>query len=154
LISKNFFSQFIKDAVGQNTAIVLTQNEKNLSSALKSASIHRRPIPSAVALPSPSPVLNIAAGGATCIIFPDVQPARWIKLAVNAAWNPIFAPTRCDDANYLEVFLPDQLTASFPPMAEIYHFLLCGYPDVVFEEVIGAADEEVGESKAAWSQVC
>jgi 2-dehydropantoate 2-reductase len=41
------------------------------------------------------------AGGGIIEVHPDIQPARWIKLAVNVAWNPICALTRCDDANFL-----------------------------------------------------
>lgn len=42
-----------------------------------------------------------AAGGATCKVFDDVQGPRWIKLSVNAPWNPICALTLCDDANLI-----------------------------------------------------
>lgn len=41
------------------------------------------------------------AGGGSAPVFGDIQPQRWIKLAVNAAWNPTTALTMCDDANYL-----------------------------------------------------
>ena len=42
-----------------------------------------------------------AAGGGSAPVFDDIQPQRWIKLAVNAAWNPTTALTMCDDANFL-----------------------------------------------------
>jgi len=42
-----------------------------------------------------------AAGGATAAVYPDIQPQRWIKVAVNASWNPVCALTLCDDANFL-----------------------------------------------------
>lgn len=41
------------------------------------------------------------AGGATCQVYDDIQALRWYKLALNAAWNPICALTRCDDGNFL-----------------------------------------------------
>jgi len=41
------------------------------------------------------------AGGATCKVFEDIQAQRWIKVSVNASWNPICALTLCDDANFL-----------------------------------------------------
>jgi 2-dehydropantoate 2-reductase len=40
-------------------------------------------------------------GGGIIEIHPDIQPSRFLKLAVNVAWNPICALTRCDDANFL-----------------------------------------------------
>jgi 2-dehydropantoate 2-reductase len=40
-------------------------------------------------------------GGATCTVHSDIQKPRWIKLSVNAAWNPLCALTLCDDANLL-----------------------------------------------------
>lgn len=42
-----------------------------------------------------------AKGGATCTVYPDIQKPRWIKLSVNAPWNPMCALTQCDDANLL-----------------------------------------------------
>lgn len=61
--------------------------------------------------PTPSQTTSIAAathfanlfkqGEATCQVFEDIQKPRWIKLSVNAAWNPMCALTLCDDANLL-----------------------------------------------------
>ena len=39
--------------------------------------------------------------GATCPVFDDVQTKRWPKLALNFAFNPVTALTRCDDGNFL-----------------------------------------------------
>lgn len=39
--------------------------------------------------------------GATCPVFDDIQTQRWPKLALNFAFNPITALTRCDDGNFL-----------------------------------------------------
>lgn len=41
------------------------------------------------------------AGGANAPVFDDVQPRRWIKVAVNAAWNSTTALSLCDDGNFL-----------------------------------------------------
>lgn len=40
-------------------------------------------------------------GGATCVMYDDIQPQRWYKLALNATLNPICALTLCDDGNFL-----------------------------------------------------
>lgn len=40
-------------------------------------------------------------GGATCPVHDDIQTKRWPKVALNAAFNPATALTRCDDANFL-----------------------------------------------------
>ena len=42
-----------------------------------------------------------AAGGASCPVIDDIQTKRWLKLAVNCAWNPVTALSLCDDANFL-----------------------------------------------------
>lgn len=39
--------------------------------------------------------------GATCPVYDDVQTKRWPKLALNIAFNPVTALTRCDDGNFL-----------------------------------------------------
>jgi 2-dehydropantoate 2-reductase len=39
--------------------------------------------------------------GATCPVYDDIQSKRWPKLALNFAFNPITALTRCDDGNFL-----------------------------------------------------
>jgi len=40
-------------------------------------------------------------GGGEITVHSDIQRERWIKVAVNAAWNPVCALSRCDDANFL-----------------------------------------------------
>lgn len=91
-----------------------------------------------------------AKGGASCKIFEDIQAPRWVKLSVNAAWNPICALTRCDDANYLRSSGPNPKLAwppdsqSFNSMAEAYAIMkevaelaaAAGYPGVVTDEAI------------------
>lgn len=200
LTSKAFpgTSEFIKDAVGENTAIVLAQNGISIEEEYKKRYPRNTVISGVVYLPTtqvkagyvemgPIERLEVGiypsltegvetngeshvsshsqaqgrlakfaaiftAGGGNCIIHPDIQPARWIKLAMNAAWNPICALTRCDDANYLRSGGPfsrdhnkwPPTTASFLPMSEIYHVMkevallaeASGYPNVVTEEVI------------------
>jgi len=41
------------------------------------------------------------SGGATCPVYDDIQTKRWPKLALNFAFNPVTALTRCDDGNFL-----------------------------------------------------
>ncbi|KIW08681.1 uncharacterized protein PV09_00632 [Verruconis gallopava] len=41
------------------------------------------------------------AGGSSAPLYDDVQKRRWVKLAVNVAWNPTTALSLCDDANFL-----------------------------------------------------
>ena len=43
----------------------------------------------------------VEKGGGVAEVFDDVQPKRWSKLAVNAAWNPITALSLCNDADFL-----------------------------------------------------
>ena len=43
----------------------------------------------------------LTAGGATVILYDDLQPERWSKLIINAAWNPTSALTRCRDAQFI-----------------------------------------------------
>lgn len=92
--------------------------------------------------------------GATTKIFEDIQAPRWIKLSVNAAWNPVCALTRCDDANYLRSSGSPALPLTWPPqasgprafnsMAEVYAVMqevadlaaAAGYPGVVTEATI------------------
>lgn len=40
-------------------------------------------------------------GGGYVLIFDDVQPYRWMKLAINCAFNPMCALARCDSTNLL-----------------------------------------------------
>ncbi|KAK3620666.1 hypothetical protein LTR56_023257 [Elasticomyces elasticus] len=76
------------------------------------------------------------AGGGSAPVFDDVQPRKWIKVAVNAAWNPTTALTLCDDANYLR---------SSPRAEEMIRKIMrevgvvataAGYPNVITDEVI------------------
>ncbi|KAI2612764.1 6-phosphogluconate dehydrogenase C-terminal domain-like protein [Hypoxylon fragiforme] len=43
----------------------------------------------------------LAQGGATAQVHADVQRERWVKLLVNAAWNPVCALTRLRDREFL-----------------------------------------------------
>ena len=90
------------------------------------------------------------SAGATCVVHDDIQALRWIKLSVNAAWNPICALTRSDDANYLRSSgtnpslewppTPDRfnsLAEAYAVMREVADLATAaGYPDVVTDEVI------------------
>ncbi|EMC97327.1 hypothetical protein BAUCODRAFT_575211 [Baudoinia panamericana UAMH 10762] len=76
------------------------------------------------------------AGGASCPVFDDVQPRKWIKVAVNAAWNPVTALTLCDDANYLRSS-PRAETLIRNIMHEVGLIAAAaGYPNVITDEVI------------------
>ncbi|KAK5730027.1 hypothetical protein LTR17_011430 [Elasticomyces elasticus] len=75
-------------------------------------------------------------GGGSAPVFEDVQPLKWIKVAVNAAWNPTTALTLCDDANYLR---------SSPQAEEMIRKIMrevgavataAGYPNAITDEVI------------------
>lgn len=43
----------------------------------------------------------VTAGGATAQVFEDIQPRRWRKTIINAAWNPICALTHLNDVDFL-----------------------------------------------------
>jgi 2-dehydropantoate 2-reductase len=76
------------------------------------------------------------AAGATCKVFPDIQLQRWIKLSVNAAWNPMTALTLCDDANLLRSS-PGAATMIANVMREVGHVAAAaGYPTAITEEEI------------------
>ncbi|KAK1765265.1 2-dehydropantoate 2-reductase [Phialemonium atrogriseum] len=78
-----------------------------------------------------------SAGGATCKVFDDVQTQRWVKLAVNAAWNPMCALTLCDDANLLRSSL-EALGMVKKVMMEVGNVAkAAGYPVVTEEELDG-----------------
>lgn len=82
------------------------------------------PTPSAPASPQATQRLQHlstlwSAGAASAPIFADVQPTKWRKLAINAAWNPITALTLCDDANYLRSSTHSPTSAISPAESEI-----------------------------------
>lgn len=76
------------------------------------------------------------AGGGSAPVFEDVQPQRWIKVAVNAAWNPTTALTLCDDANYLRSSpMAEAMVRNI--MKEVGAIATAaGYPNVVNDEAI------------------
>lgn len=77
-------------------------------------------------------------GRADAPVFADVQPTKWKKLAINAAWNPIAALTLCDDANYLRSSpLSEPQIKSL--MREVGRVATAsGYPDLITEDFIEA----------------
>lgn len=76
------------------------------------------------------------AGGGSAPVFDDVQPQKWIKVAVNAAWNPTTALTMCDDANYLRSS-PQAEKMIRKVMREVGTIATAaGYPNVITDEVI------------------
>jgi len=48
----------------------------------------------------------MTSGGGGAKVFDDVQTARWQKLLMNAAWNPICALTLCTDGGFLQTSQP------------------------------------------------
>ena len=84
-------------------------------------------------------------GGATAPVFDDVQPVRWLKVAINASWNPICALTVCDDANFLRS--SNQTEAAIRKiMKEVSRVATAaGYPDAITEERI---DEDLERPKS------
>jgi 2-dehydropantoate 2-reductase len=75
-------------------------------------------------------------GGGIIQLHDDVQPQRWVKLAVNAAWNPLCALTQCDDANLLRssAAAGDTLVDIMREVASVA--TASGYPGAVSEEEI------------------
>lgn len=74
--------------------------------------------------------------GATCTVYPDIQHQRWIKLSVNAAWNPTTALSTCDDANLLRSS-PEARPLIANVMREVGRVATAaGYPDAVTEAEI------------------
>jgi 2-dehydropantoate 2-reductase len=80
-------------------------------------------------------------GGGVIRYHEDVQRERWIKLAVNVAWNPICALSRLDDANFLRSSaLAEPLIRAL--MVEVGAVAsAAGYAGVVTEGIIDAQME-------------
>jgi 2-dehydropantoate 2-reductase len=76
------------------------------------------------------------AGGGTAPVFDDIQPKRWIKLAVNAAWNPSTALSLCDDGNFLwsSPEAEDMIVKLYKEVALVA--TAAGYPDAITDEEI------------------
>lgn len=77
-----------------------------------------------------------AAAGAHAPVYDDIQQRRWIKLAVNAAWNPVTAITMCDDANFLTSSADAEgvIMKIFKEVARVA--AAAGYPDLITDEEI------------------
>ena len=76
------------------------------------------------------------AGGATAPVFDDIQPLRWLKVAINGSWNPVTALTLCDDANYLRSS-DNSENMIRKIMREIGRVATAeGYPNAITEEII------------------
>lgn len=76
------------------------------------------------------------AGGATAPVLDDVQPLRWLKVAINAAWNPTTALTLCDDANYLRSSSTSEKTVVRIMQEVGLVATAAGYPDAITDETI------------------
>jgi 2-dehydropantoate 2-reductase len=84
------------------------------------------------------------AGGGLCSTFENIQPRRWVKIAVNASWNPICALTRCDDANFLRSS-DEAEVAVVRVMREIANVASAVGCDVVSDEEI---DRQLGRQRS------
>lgn len=60
-------------------------------------------------------------GGGQAKVYDDVQEARWKKLVMNAAWNPICALTLCTDGGFLHTSSPYAHELVWDLMMEIVH---------------------------------
>lgn len=58
-------------------------------------------------------------GGGSATVHEDIQPARWSKLLMNAAWNPIGALTLTSDADFLKSAEPSSYELAWGVMMEI-----------------------------------
>lgn len=76
-----------------------------------------------------------AAGGGCCSSFDDIQAQRWVKVAVNASYNPICALTLCDDANFFRSS-PNAATTVAKVMAEVGHIAKAAGYNVVTDKLI------------------
>ena len=76
------------------------------------------------------------AGGAKAPVYDDIQPRRWIKVAVNAAWNATTALSLCDDANFLRSSpeAEDTIIKIYQEVALIA--AAAGYPGIISDEEI------------------
>lgn len=161
-------SSWIKDAVTSETAIVLAQNGIGIEKEYTVAYPNNTIISGVVYLPTtqvqpgivemgPLEYFQIGTfpattssqqatsfaklftnAGATCTVYPDIQLQRWVKLSVNAAWNPMTALSLCDDANLLRSSPgADSLIAKV--MREVGRIATAaGYPNAVTEEEISS----------------
>lgn len=75
------------------------------------------------------------AGGGCCSSFDDIQPRRWVKVAVNACYNPICALTLCDDANFFRSS-PNAAATVAKVMEEVGRIAKAAGYDVVTEKLI------------------
>ena len=76
------------------------------------------------------------AGGGSAPVFDDVQARRWVKLAVNVAWNPTTALTMCDDANFLRssTYAESMVRKIMKDVGKVAS--AAGYPNTVTDEAI------------------
>ena len=82
-------------------------------------------------------------GGATAEVHDDIQRQRWIKLLVNASWNPICALARSSDAYFMQAS-PGAVDYVRDVMTEISWIAeAAGYPEGMQELV----DWQIGRAK-------
>ncbi|KAK8187595.1 2-dehydropantoate 2-reductase [Phyllosticta capitalensis] len=77
----------------------------------------------------------VQRGSGTIVLFDDVQPRRWAKLLVNAAWNPTCALTKLRDVEFLESGGDDAHAFVWATMAEVVAVArACGYDEINEDE--------------------
>ncbi|GLB20923.1 hypothetical protein AtubIFM61612_010871 [Aspergillus tubingensis] len=83
-------------------------------------------------------------GGGDAVLFEDIQEARWAKLLLNAAWNPICALSLCTDGGFLLTSEPFARDLAWGIMMEI----------VALARAVGIAgvDEEAAKKRFALAE--
>lgn len=83
-------------------------------------------------------------GGGDAVLFEDIQEARWAKLLLNAAWNPICALSLCTDGGFLLTSEPFARDLAWGIMMEI----------VTLARAVGIAgvDEEAAKKRLALAE--
>ncbi|KAL1631176.1 hypothetical protein SLS56_004422 [Neofusicoccum ribis] len=91
----------------------------------------------------------VQRGGATILVYDDIQPRRWAKMLVNAAWNPTCALARQSDADFLQSS-PHGPDLVWAVMLEIVRLAqACGYAEITEDEArhqLARAQARVGTS--------
>ncbi|RAL03164.1 ketopantoate reductase family protein [Aspergillus ibericus CBS 121593] len=83
-------------------------------------------------------------GGGDAVLYEDIQEARWAKLILNAAWNPICALSLCTDGGFLLTSEPFAHDLAWGIMMEI----------VALARVVGIAgvDEEAAKKRLSLAE--
>lgn len=77
----------------------------------------------------------VQRGSGTIVLFDDVQPRRWAKLLVNAAWNPTCALARLRDVEFLASGGDEARDFVWGTMVEVVDVArACGYDEINEDE--------------------